>query len=216
MFAIDSGGMKLYLCFSFKLLKLRLLLATIQNFTIYKKYNACIDQVKSAPSDLFLMSACVKFDKIDNMNHLNRRISNSFNAGTGSSFFIVAAMYSSDTTFNFLVDRVNNSKIRYPISLNLRFPSTFRSFLGLIACEFGNLDVIKYLLELNENIITTFDDENRIFSFNGLHLAALKGKRDTVVFLIEELGMNPAVEDASRRNCFLNACYGGQTDIVKY
>ena len=56
------------------------------------------------------------FDKVDIMNQLNEKIPNFFNASSSelnSLFMIVAAMYSSDTTFNSLADTVNYSKMTF-------------------------------------------------------------------------------------------------------
>ena len=58
------------------------------------------------------MGACVMFDRIETMNHLNKKIPIFFDkaaallSGDTSFVLILAAMYSSDTTFNFLVDTV--------------------------------------------------------------------------------------------------------------
>ena len=62
------------------------------------------------------MIACVMFDKVDIINQLNEKIPNFFNASSSElnlPFMIVAAMYSSDTTFNFLIDTVNHSKMTF-------------------------------------------------------------------------------------------------------
>ena len=56
-------------------------------------------------------------------------------------------------------------------------------------------------------------DEN---SNNGLHLASLESRMDTVVYLIDNLEMDPAVKGQHGRNTFLLACYAGNIKIVKY
>ena len=86
--------------------------------------------MKSAPSNVILMSACVMFDKVDIMNQLNEKIPNFFNkeaalSSTGNSIvLIVAAMYSSDNTFNFLVDTVIHSKITVSSSIQRKLFSS--------------------------------------------------------------------------------------------
>jgi hypothetical protein len=58
------------------------------------------------------MVACVMFDRIETMNHFNKKIPIFFDkeaallSGGNSFVLTLAAMYSSDTTFNFLVDTV--------------------------------------------------------------------------------------------------------------
>ena len=62
------------------------------------------------------MGACVMFNKLETLNHLNTKIPNFFNkeaelSSTGDSLvLIVAAMFSSDNSLNFLVDTVIHSK----------------------------------------------------------------------------------------------------------
>ena len=51
---------------------------------------------------------------------------------------------------------------------------------------------------------------------NGLHLAARQGNLNTVLYLVEEMQMDPAAEGSMGQNSFLKACDGGNTDIVKY
>ena len=60
------------------------------------------------------------------------------------------------------------------------------------------------------NLIHSFTDKK----VNGLHLASMKGEIDTVVFLIEEIEMDPTVKNEFGLNCFLSACYGG--GVVRY
>ena len=68
--------------------------------------------------------------------------------------------------------------------------SKVSSNLFLVACGFGNINAVKYLLELNRNLTKSVEVSNN----DGLHTAAEQGQMDTVVFLIEKIGMNPAVE----------------------
>ena len=77
------------------------------------------------------------------------------------------------------------------------------SILFLFACQSGNLNAVQYLIKLNGNLAESVD----YFGDNGVGKAALHGIIDTVVFLIEELGMNPAVKGKYERNSFLYACY---------
>ena len=86
------------------------------------------------------------------------------------------------------------------------------SILFLFACQSGNLNAVQYLIKLNGNLAESVD----YFGDNGVDKAVLQGKIDTVVFLIEELGMNPAVKGWYGRNAFLRACYHGHMEIVKY
>ena len=84
------------------------------------------------------MGACVMFNKLETMNYLNAKIPNFFNkeaalSTTGNSIvLIVAAMYSSDNTFNFLVDTVIHSKITvsYSIEKKLFSSATNNSFIS--------------------------------------------------------------------------------------
>ena len=80
------------------------------------------------------------------------------------------------------------SEVRW--SINAKLGSASPSILFLIACECGNMNVIQYLLELNTYFIESVDVGNN----NGLHLAAWKGKTDIMVYLIEDIGMDPTVE----------------------
>ena len=86
------------------------------------------------------------------------------------------------------------------------------SILFLFACQSGNLNAVQYLIKLNRNLAESVD----YFGDNGVGKAALQGKIDTVVFLIEELGMDPAAKGNYGRNAFLRACYGGNIEVVKY
>ena len=86
------------------------------------------------------------------------------------------------------------------------------SILFLFACQSGNLNAVQYLIKLNGNLAESVDN----FGDNGVGKAALQGKIDTVVFLIEELGIDPAVKGRYGRNSFLYACYGGNIETVKY
>ena len=82
----------------------------------------------------------------------------------------------------------------------------------LTSCSFGHIGVVKYLAERYSKLINTVDG----YKNNGLHLAAKKGDMQTVVFLIDELGMAPTVEGINGRNCFIWACYSGIIETVKY
>ena len=53
-------------------------------------------------------------------------------------------------------------------------------------------------------------------SCNGLHIAAGKSNVDTVVYLIEELEMDPAVEDHEGRNVISVADDASQIEVVEY
>ena len=64
------------------------------------------------------------------------------------------------------------------------------SILFLFACQSGNLNAVQYLIKLNGNLAESVDN----FGDNGVGKAALQGKIDTVVFLIDKLGMDPAVK----------------------
>ena len=128
------------------------------------------------------MGACVMFNKLETMNHLNTKIPNFFNkeaelSSTGNSLvLIVAAMFSSVNSLNFLVDTVIPSKTTVSSSIQRKlfssainvlsflvnhcivFPkfksevsdetgklgSKYPSNLFLTACEFGNLNAVKY------------------------------------------------------------------------
>ena len=76
------------------------------------------------------MGACVMFNKLETMNYLNTKIPNFFNkeaalSPTGNStVLIVAAMYSSADTFNFLVDTVIHSKITVSSSIQRKLFSS--------------------------------------------------------------------------------------------
>ena len=86
------------------------------------------------------------------------------------------------------------------------------SILFLFACQSGNLNAVQYLIKLNPNLAQGVD----YFGDNGVGKAALHGNIDTVVFLIEELGMDPAVKGRNGQNSFLYACYRENIEIVKY
>ena len=72
--------------------------------------------------------------------------------------------------------------------------------------------MVKYLAEKYPKLINSVDDDND----NGLHLAVRRGKMDIVVYLIEELKMDPAVEGKYGKNVFLQACNTGITEMIKY
>ena len=80
------------------------------------------------------------------------------------------------------------------------------------ACEGGNTEIVKYLATKYPTITESVDKNKD----NGLHMAAMAGKMDTVVFLIEKLNMYPAAKGHWGRNSFIRACEGGNTEIVKY
>ena len=80
------------------------------------------------------------------------------------------------------------------------------------ACYDENIEIVKYLAEKYPNLINSVDD----FNDTGLHIAVRFGKMDTLVCLIEELEMDPAVEGEDGRNVFLTACYSGNIEMVKY
>ena len=82
----------------------------------------------------------------------------------------------------------------------------------LIACGYGKIVVIKYLAKRYEHLKNTVDEDNN----NGLHLAAEFGDMDTVVFLIEELGMDPAVEGKNGKNVFVQGKVSGNINIFRY
>ena len=82
----------------------------------------------------------------------------------------------------------------------------------LLACDSGNIEMVKYLAEREPQLINSVKKNNN----TGLHLATWKGNMDTVLFLIEELEMDPAVKGRYGRNAFLWACDRGNIEIVKY
>ena len=82
----------------------------------------------------------------------------------------------------------------------------------MFACYGGNIEIVKYLAEKYPKLINSVDEYNN----NGLHIAAWKGKTDIIAYLIEELGMDPAVKGDNGRNAFLNACYYRHIRIVRY
>ena len=90
--------------------------------------------------------------------------------------------------------------------------SQYPSNLFLAACGMGNLNTVQYLAELNTNLTESVDIEGS----NGLHFAARAGKMDIVVYLIEELEIDPAAEGVDGRNAFLFACLYGNIEMVKY
>ena len=72
--------------------------------------------------------------------------------------------------------------------------------------------MVKYLAEKYPRLINSVDSSND----NGLHVAAREGNIDTVVYLIEELEMDPTVKDQGGQNVFLYACYSGNIEMVNY
>ena len=96
-------------------------------------------------------------------------------------------------------------------------PAVVDSMFGrnsfLWACYHGTIELIKYLAERYPRLINSFSEFNK----NCLHLAIGQGRADTMVYLIEELGMDPAVVDSMfGRNSFLWACYHGNIEFIKY
>ena len=99
--------------------------------------------------------------------------------------------------------------------------SVFGRNAFLSACDRGNIAMVKYVAEKFPKLVNSVDDDNK----NGLHLAAQEaariatygiGEMDTVVYLIEEIEMDPAVQDRYGRNSFLWACHAGHIAMVKY
>ena len=82
----------------------------------------------------------------------------------------------------------------------------------LVACCGGSIDVIKYLAEKDPALINSVDKNND----NGLHLASRQDRMGTMVFLVEELKMDPSVTGRYERNSFLWACWCGNFEMLKY
>ena len=84
----------------------------------------------------------------------------------------------------------------------------------LQACAYGNIKIVKYLAAKYPNLIDSTDGNNN----NGLHLAdRWYNGIYTVVYLIEELKMDPAVQGEYGRNAFLQACeFSGNIETVKF
>ena len=83
----------------------------------------------------------------------------------------------------------------------------------LHACQKGNLKIVKYLAKKYPQLINSVDDENA----GGLNLAARwDGEINTVVYLIEELEMNPLVVDDYGQNALMSVCDRGNIEMIKY
>lgn len=73
----------------------------------------------------------------------------------------------------------------------------------IVACKVGNVDVMKYLIELGVDIHTTIEA--------GFRLACMNGHIDVVKYLV----LNQDFKDCNAHG-FRNACWYGRIDVVKY
>ena len=96
--------------------------------------------MKPEASGILLMLTCVMYNKLETMNHLKTKIPNFFNKEAelslrgnsigmeGFSVLVVALMYSSDDTFDYLVDTVIHSKTTVSSSIQRKwFSSAFNN-----------------------------------------------------------------------------------------
>ena len=82
----------------------------------------------------------------------------------------------------------------------------------LHACFSRNIETVKYLANKYPRLINSVDGNNN----NGLLTAAWICKTDIIVYLIEDLAMDPTVKSRYGKNTFLRACYSGNIETVKY
>ena len=64
----------------------------------------------------------------------------------------------------------------------------------LHACYYGHIEIVKYLAEKYPKLLASVDESNN----TGLQLASRQRKNDTVLYLIDELGMDSANEKPTR------------------
>ena len=88
----------------------------------------------------------------------------------------------------------------------------FRRNCYLKAAKAGEINILKYLNSEFPELKNERDDRG----YTALTLAAFFADKDTVKFLIEEIGMNPTETGFDGRNCFLNAAYGGKIETLEY
>ena len=80
-----------------------------------------------------------------------------------------------------------------------------------LACEGGNVSLVKTLIRNHKADVTACDDQDD----TPLHVAAYCGKADVALCLIDEFGFDPNVKGTTGKSLLHIACQGGNVSLVK-